>query len=74
MPVYITAQERWGPADDRLDLSFIDGGVGIIQLLTLVAEIPSKATSVTENHTVNAEGTHVRTDRRRSIRPLPTRT
>lgn len=39
-----TQTESWlpnaGPADDRLYLSFIVGGVGIIQLLTLMAEIP----------------------------------
>lgn len=41
-----TQTERWlpnaGPADDRLYLSFIVGGVGIIQLLTLVAEMPRR--------------------------------
>lgn len=41
-----TQTETWlpdaGPADDRLYLSIIVGGVGIIQLLTLIAEVPER--------------------------------
>ena len=44
-----TQTESWfpdaGPADDRLYLSFIVGGVGIIQFLTLLAEIPRNTTN-----------------------------